>query len=102
MREIKMLVENIEEELEDAEKYAKAALYHKHTDSEMSRMFADLARQELAHSEILHGHAVRLIRMQREKGTEVPAAMQAVWDWEHERMVEHTTKIKGLIAGVAS
>ena len=100
MKEIKMLVENIEEELEDAEKYAKAALYYKHTDGEMSRMFAELARQELAHSEILHTHAVRLIRTQREQGADVPAAMQAVWDWEHERMVEHTSKIKALIAGV--
>lgn len=40
MKTIKILSEQIHEELEDAEKYAKAALYNKHVDGEMSRTFA--------------------------------------------------------------
>lgn len=100
MKEIKILVEQIEDELEDAEKYAKAALYHKHIDPDMSRMYAELSRQELNHSEMLHGFAVKMIKLQREKGVESPPAMQAVWDWQHERMVEHTNKIKLLLNGI--
>ena len=100
MKEIKWLSERIEEEIDDAEDYAKSALYYKHTDGEMSRICADLARQELNHSEILHAHAVKLIKMQRERGVEAPAAMQAVWDWRHERMIEQTSKVKSLLAGL--
>lgn len=100
MKEIKWLSEQIEEELEDAEKYAKAALYHKHTDPEMSRTCIELSRQELNHSEILHANAVRLIKEQTEKGVEVPPAMQAVWDWEHKKMIDHTAKVKALLAGM--
>ena len=100
MKEIKILVEHIEEELEDAEKYAKAALYYKHFDPDMSRMYAELSRQELNHSEMLHTQAVKLIKQQHEKGVQSPPAMQAVWDWEHERMIENTSKIKALLNGL--
>lgn len=31
------------------------------------------------------------------KGHEAPVAMQAVWNWEHERMVEETAHIKMLL-----
>ena len=100
MKEIKWIAESIEEELEDAEKYAKAALYNKHTDPEMSKLCADLAKQELMHSELLHNQAVKLIKAQTDKGVVAPPAMLAVWDWQHERMIEHTAKIKTLLAGM--
>ena len=97
MKEIKYIAERICEELEDAEGYAKHALKYKDTDREMSQALAELARQELSHSETLHHQAVRLIREQRDSGVTPPAAMQAVWDWEHERMIEKTAHIKHLI-----
>lgn len=100
MKSIKILSEQIREELEDAEKYAKAALYNKHLDSELSQVYAELARQELAHSQMLHNQAVRLIKAEREKGVEPPASMQAVWDWQHEKMIDHTAKIKMLLSGL--
>lgn len=97
MKEIKWLAENIREELEDAEKYAKAALKHKDDNRPLSAALADLARQEIEHSEILHSHAVKIIRDKQAMGVETPVAMQAVWDWEHEHMIEHTAKVKHLI-----
>ena len=97
MKEIKYIAERIREELEDAEGYAKHALKYKDTDREMSQALAELSRQELAHSESLHHQAVRLIKKQRDGGIIAPASMQAVWDWEHERMVEKTIHIKALL-----
>lgn len=52
------------------------------------------------HADMLHGHAVRLIKAEKEKGIEAPASMQAVWDWQHEKMVDHIAKIKSLLAGL--
>lgn len=97
MKEIKMLAENIREELEDAEKYAWTALKYKDKDRDLAQTVAGLAKQEITHSELLHEQAVRLIKEQQEKGITPPAAMQAVWDWEHERMIEKTAHVKQLL-----
>jgi hypothetical protein len=97
MKEIKMLAENIREELEDAEKYAWTALKYKDKDRDLAQTVAGLAKQEITHSELLHEQAVRLIKEQQEKGITPPAAMQAVWDWEHERMIEKTAYVKQLL-----
>ena len=97
MKEIKMLAENIREELEDAEKYAWTALKYKDKDRDLAQTVAGLAKQEITHSELLHEQAVRLIKEQHEKGVMPPAAMQAVWDWEHERMIEKTAHVKHLL-----
>ena len=97
MKEIKWIAENIREELEDAEKYATAALKYKDTDWDLSQTLAGLAKQELTHSELLHNHAVKLIKEYREKNGPPPAAMAAVWDWEHEKMIEDTAHVKQLL-----
>ena len=94
MREIKYLVEEIKEELEGAEEYAKHALQYKPSDKTLSDALATIAAQELSHVDALHTQAVRLIKAQTDKP---PAAMQAVWDWEHERMIERAAKVKILL-----
>ena len=97
MKEIKYIAERIREELSDAEGYAKHALKWKDTDRELSQTLAELSKQELAHSDSLHHQAVRLIRKQKDNGETAPAAMQAVWDWEHEHMIEHKEKVEHLL-----
>ena len=98
MKEIKYIVKQIREELEDAEKYAKAAAKLKDTNSTDASTYSELARQELSHVDSLHKMAVRMIEKKKESGVEVPPAMQAVWDWEHEQMIERVGKIKTLMS----
>lgn len=97
MKEIKLLVENIREEQNDAEKYAKLALLWKEKDQRLGDMFAQLAKEELTHSARLHEQAVRLIKEQTNAGIKPPEAMQAVWDWEHERMVEEEAEVRAML-----
>lgn len=97
MKEIKWISERIEEELEDAEHYAMKAAHFKDSDAEMSRVCAELARQEIKHSEMLHEQAVRLIKAHRATGAEPPAAMLAVWEYEHEKMLRRMAKVKMLL-----
>lgn len=94
MKKIKWLVEQIREELHDAEKYAECAMKQKDDDRELATVYHRLAEQELEHSHILHDQVVRVIR---EHGGEPPAAMQAIWDWEHEKMVEEEKEVKLLL-----
>lgn len=97
MKIIKNLVEDIEEELEGAEHYAKLATQYKDEDRELADTYAKLANVELEHVDALHGQAVRLIKAQKAAGVETPAPMQAVWDWEHGKMVDTTARIKTML-----
>ena len=97
MKEIKIIVTYIHDELKDAEKYAKQALYYKDENKSASEMYAQLAREELNHMERLHDQAVKVINKYRSENGAPPVAMLAVWDWEHDKMVEHTAKIKHLL-----
>lgn len=95
MKEIKMLSIMMEEELNDAEKYIKEALHHKDDDRELAEMFFELSKQEVEHAHMEHAQAVRMIKGYNK---EAPAAMKAVWDYQHERMIEHEADIKRLMS----
>ena len=97
MKIIKELVENINEELEDAEKYARLAVMYKGEDSRLADTYIRLANEELNHSELLHGQAVRLIEAHRAAGNTAPPVMMAIWEWEHKKSIDHKTKVKALI-----
>ena len=97
MKKIKTLAKKIRGELEDAKSYALLALEEKDADRSLSDTYRQLAEQELEHANKLHAQAVRLINEQKAKGVNAPVAMQAVWDWEHEHMIEETTRIRLLL-----
>ena len=97
MKIIKHLVEDIEEELEGSEHYAKLATQYKDEDRELADVYAKLANVELEHVVALHGQAVRMIKAQKASGVETPAAMQAVWDWEHGKMIDTEARIKTML-----
>lgn len=98
MKEIKILVEDISEELEGAEHYAKLAAQYKDTDRQLADTYAKLAGVELDHVNALHEQAVRMIKEYRAGGNEPPTAMQAVWDWEHGKATDTTARVKALLA----
>lgn len=97
MKKIKCLVENISDEIEDAEKYAVEAMRTKAEDPELAKIYAELARQELGHADTLHNQAVRIIKAHKATGAETPLSMQIIWDWEHDKIVDKTTRIKQLL-----
>lgn len=98
MQKLKVLAKGIRDELEGAESYAKKALEYKPTDQSMGNMYRQMAEQELSHADMMHNQAIRLIREQESNGITAPPAMQAVWDWEHENMIEHEAEIKTMLS----
>lgn len=98
MKVIKTIVENIEEETDGAENYAKLATQYKETDKLLADTYAKLAGVELDHVNLLHDQAVRIIKDWKAKtGEEPPASMQAIWEYEHERSIDKVAKIKALL-----
>lgn len=94
MKIIKELSEMIEEELDGAENYARCALKHKEDNPGLSNVFYEISTQEMRHVNMLHEEVVKLIKTHREKHGEPPAAMMAVYEWEHNRQIERSQKIK--------
>lgn len=98
MKQIKMLVEDIQMELEGAEHCAKIATQYKDTDRTLADTYAKMAEGKLSNVNSYHEQAVRMIKEQQAKGAQVPEGMQAVWDWEHEKQMDKTARVKSLIA----
>lgn len=94
MKAIKELINMIEDELEGAEHYAKAAIRYKSEFPSLADTLYAISTQEMLHVTILHEEVVKLIKSYREKHGEPPVAMQAVYDWQHEKQIKETKEIK--------
>ena len=94
MKIIEKLSNMIEEEIHDAEKYARCALNNKEERPSLAQTFYTLATDELKHMTILHDEVTKIINDYRAQGNEPPAEMLAVYDYLHKRHIEHATNVK--------
>ena len=102
MKTLKWYSDTIKDELEDVEKYAKAALYTKHTDPEASRLCADIAKQEMTHADMFHQQGAREYKKLKEKPMLTEEEKFDVMWWEHNlgHLVDHMSKAKVLRQGL--
>lgn len=94
MKIIEQLYDMIDEELDDACKYVKAAIKHKEQYGSLAQTFYTLATDEMKHSTMLHDEVVKLVNEYRNNGEEVPSGMQAVYDYLHDKKIEKANRIK--------
>lgn len=96
MTEIKLLMEHIEEELDDACTYAELALEYKATDPEMAQVFYKLSQEEMTHMELLHNSVVKHIDTYKREHGEAPTDMKAIYEYLHKRDIERAEKVMNL------
>lgn len=93
MEIIKQIVEKIDDELEDAEKYINCAYKEKSKYPTLADTYYKLSLEEMNHMNMLHTQVVNIIN-EYKKTKEVPPAMQVLYDYLHERETKWATKIK--------
>jgi len=94
MKIIKCLSEYIDEELHDADKYITKAELVKGEYPEVAALLYQLSLEEMSHMTRLHAEAEKLIASYRKTHGEPPAAMQAIYDYVHEKMIAKAKEVK--------
>ena len=96
MKIIQTLSEYIEDETQDAGKYAKMALEWKDKNRGLADTFFTLSQEEMKHMSMLHGEVVKLIEEHRKTKGEPPANMLAVYDYLHKQQIEKAADVKAM------
>ena len=96
MKLIKKMSEMIEDEINGAECYIKKALEYKDEKPELSRMFYNISNDKMGIMTSLHNGIVDIITEYRSEHGDPPEAMQAVYDYLHERQIEEAGEVKAL------
>ena len=94
MKVIKKIEELIEEEIHDQKKYAKMAVEVKSEHPMLAQLLYNISIQEEGHATALHGEVVKIIEQYRKEHGAPPPAMQAVYDYLHERHMEKAADAK--------
>ena len=96
MKIIQKLSEKIEDEIHDAECYAKMALEYRDEYPELARIANNLSAQEMDHMNSLHQIVVQLIDQYRRTNGEPPADMMAVYNYLHKKHIDHAAAVNVL------
>ena len=88
MKLIAKLVDRIGDEIDDAKLYAIMATEIKESHPGLAHVLYTISGQEDAHQAALHAEVVKIIEQYRKEHGEPPAAMMAVYEYEHRKMIE--------------
>lgn len=94
MEIIKRISEQIDEELDGAEAYAKCALKHREDHPALARAYHEMSMDEMRHVDMLHAEVVKIIEEHRRTHGDPPASMIAVYNYLHERQIDEANEVK--------
>lgn len=94
MKEIKELVSFIRAGIAEADRYASEALKHKEQYPSLAQTYNRIARERMENVNDLHKESAELIEKARKHGEDAPAAMEAIWSFEHQMMVDDAAQVR--------
>ena len=94
MKIIQLLSDYIDEEINDAIKYAKLAIECAEEYPALAEAVYKLSDEEIKHMMVLHQQVVAIIADYRKKNGEPPEAMKLLYDIMHRKHIEHMAEAK--------
>ena len=94
MEMIKKIVDQAEDEISGAMEYIKCAIKYKSEYPAIAQAYYEMSTAEMGHFNNLHEMVTRLIEDYKAKGVEIDKTMEAIYEYEHEKMMEKATKIR--------
>lgn len=94
MEMVKKIVEQAEDELDGAKSYIKCAMKYKAMYPTIAQSYYEMSMAEMTHFNTLHDLVVRVINDMKAKGEEIDPTMEAIYEYEHEKMMEKGMKIR--------
>ena len=91
---IKDLEMFMDKKIRMAKKEIEFAMRHKEDDPAIAKLFYDLSVSDLQDMNDMHAPIVSKIQAYRKEHGEPPAAMMAVYDWQHEKQMSDVAEIK--------
>ena len=97
MKILKDLIAKANDTMEEIEWYAEKAHHLRVDHKGLADTYIELAETHIKIYGMLHGKIVALIDEEKKKGVTVPPTMQAIWDYEHEKLVKDFAEAKYLV-----
>ena len=96
MKIIAKLSHQIDEEIEDAGRYAKCALKYKGKRKSLADTYYQLSTEEVRHANMLHTEVTKIIEEYRAKHGDPPEIMQQLYDYMHEQSMAKMNEVSTL------
>jgi hypothetical protein len=97
MKILKNLIDRAECTMEEVEWYAEKAHHLRTEHKSLADTYIKIAEMHVTIYNMLHEKIVALIEEEKQKGVQVPSAMQAIWDYEHEKLIKEFMEARILI-----
>ena len=94
MKIIQLLSDYIDDEIDDAIKYAKMAIEYQEEYPALAETVYKISDEEIKHMTMLHGQVVSIIAEYRKKNGEPPEAMKMLYDIMHKKQIEHAAEAR--------
>lgn len=96
MKLIEKLSAMVDEEIDDAMKYAKCAIKYKDERPALAKTFYDLSGEEMRHMTMLHAEVEAVIQKYRQEKGEPPEGMKSLYNYLHEKQIERAANVRRL------
>lgn len=98
MKDIMDDVHDIEDEIDDAKKYAMKAIACKEAGKPRAETYYRLASDEITHANLIHGMVTADIDAYRKEHGDAPEPMKQVYDVLHKEAICKMATVKGLLS----
>lgn len=96
MKVIKMLSEMIEDTIDCAEDYVKAAIEWKEEYPDVAKTLVSLSENEMSNMASLHSTVAKVITDYRRENGDPPKPMMAVYDYLHKKHIDNAARVRAM------